>query len=84
MDGTEDGGHVPAEPVVRPRPGVIPVAGPWITEREVEAVANAARNSWFEGASVESRAFEEEFARGDRARASPSPCRRARPGSTSA
>lgn len=50
-------------PVVRPRPGTIPVAGPWITEREVEAVAYAARHSWFEGATVESRAFEEEFAR---------------------
>ena len=29
--------------VVGPRPGTIPVAGPWITEREVEAVADAAR-----------------------------------------
>ncbi len=29
--------------VVGPRPGTIPVAGPWITEREVEAVAAAAR-----------------------------------------
>jgi perosamine synthetase len=51
------------DPVVLPRPGFIPVAGPWITEREVEAVANAARNSWFEGANLESRAFEAEFAR---------------------
>jgi perosamine synthetase len=48
--------------VVGPRPGTIPVAGPWITEREVEAVAAAARHSWYEGATVESRAFEGEFA----------------------
>lgn len=40
----------------------IPVAGPWITEREVEAVARAARESWFENATRESRAFEAEFA----------------------
>ena len=40
----------------------IPVAGPWITDREVEAVANAARHSWFEHATDESRAFEREFA----------------------
>ena len=40
----------------------IPVAGPWVTDREVEAVANAARNSWFDHASDESRAFEQEFA----------------------
>jgi perosamine synthetase len=40
----------------------IPVAGPWITDREVEAVANAVRNSWFEHAADESRAFELEFA----------------------
>jgi perosamine synthetase len=48
--------------VVGPRPGTIPVAGPWITEREVEAVAAAARHSWYEDATVESRAFEAEFA----------------------
>jgi perosamine synthetase len=40
----------------------IPVAGPWVTEREVAAVANAARNSWFDHANDESRAFEQEFA----------------------
>ena len=34
--------------MVGPRPGTIPVAGPWITEREVEAVAAAARHSWYE------------------------------------
>ena len=40
----------------------IPIAGPWITDREVEAVAYAARNSWFEHANDECRAFEQEFA----------------------
>ncbi len=55
----EWGGAEP--PVVGARPGAIPIAGPWITEREVEAVAGAARNSWYENSSVESRAFEDEF-----------------------
>lgn len=40
----------------------IPVAGPWITDREVEAVARAARHSWFDHATDESRAFQAEFA----------------------
>ena len=48
--------------VVGPAAGNVPVAGPWITEREVEAVANAVRNSWYEGATAESEAFQEEFA----------------------
>jgi perosamine synthetase len=50
------------DPVAVPRPGAIPIAGPWITQREVDAVARAARGSWFEDATVESRAFEQEFA----------------------
>jgi perosamine synthetase len=40
----------------------IPIAGPWITDREVDAVAHAARHSWYEHASDETRAFEHEFA----------------------
>jgi perosamine synthetase len=40
----------------------IPIAGPWITDREVEAVARATRSSWFEHATDESRAFQAEFA----------------------
>jgi perosamine synthetase len=48
--------------VIKPQPGNIPVAGPRITEREVEAVAHAVRHSWYEGASIETEAFEEEFA----------------------
>ena len=46
-------------PLARER---IHVAGPWITEREVKAVARAVRNSWFDHASDESRAFRAEFA----------------------
>ncbi len=40
----------------------IPVAGPWITEREVDAVAEAARNAWYSEAGAENRGFEAEFA----------------------
>ena len=40
----------------------IPVAGPWITQREIAAVAYATGNSWFEHASDESSGFEAEFA----------------------
>jgi perosamine synthetase len=43
-------------------PRRIPVAGPWITDREVDAVAHAARNSWYDDATLESRSFEAEFA----------------------
>jgi perosamine synthetase len=49
-------------PLAGPRPGAIPIAGPWITEREVEAVAAAARGSWFENSRTESAAFQDEFA----------------------
>ena len=40
----------------------IPIAGPWITDREVDAVAHAVRHSWYEHANDETRAFEHEFA----------------------
>ena len=49
----DDGAQVAVDdPVVLPRPGAIPVAGPWITEREVEAVANAARHLTADGVLV--------------------------------
>jgi perosamine synthetase len=48
--------------IVLPSTDRIPVAGPWITEREVEAVARAAQHSWFEHATDETRAFQTEFA----------------------
>ena len=40
----------------------IPLAGPWVTEREVAAVAHAARHSWFEHGYDENDCFEKEFA----------------------
>ncbi len=40
----------------------IPVAGPWITEHEVEAVAAAARDAWYEHAGDIPRRFEQRFA----------------------
>lgn len=36
----------------------IPVAGPWITEREVEYAANAARNTWYDTVGEYTRRFE--------------------------
>ena len=46
----------------RHRSGVIPIAGPWITEREVDAVADAARDSWYEHAYDDITGFETGFA----------------------
>lgn len=40
----------------------IPVAGPWITELEVEYVADAARNAWYERAGEYPHRFEKAFA----------------------
>lgn len=40
----------------------IPVAGPWITEHEVEAVAEATRAGWYEHANDAVAAFEAAFA----------------------
>lgn len=41
----------------------IPVAGSWITEKEVEYVAEAARTAWYADANVYHKRFEEAFAR---------------------
>jgi len=41
----------------------IPVAGPWITEKEIAYVAEAARTAWYENANSYQRRFEEAFAR---------------------
>jgi perosamine synthetase len=46
----------------RHRSGAIPIAGPWITEREVEAVAEAARSSWYAHAYDVITEFETRFA----------------------
>ncbi|NNE11568.1 MAG: DegT/DnrJ/EryC1/StrS family aminotransferase [Ilumatobacter sp.] len=49
-------------PVRVHEPGTVPIAGPWITQREVDAATRAAASSWFSDATTESRAFEAEFA----------------------
>jgi len=41
----------------------IPVAGPWVTQKEVDYVADAAANAWFQNAYTYNRRFEETFAR---------------------
>jgi perosamine synthetase len=40
----------------------IPVAGPWITDLEVQYVAEAARTAWYQDANVFQQRFEEAFA----------------------
>jgi perosamine synthetase len=40
----------------------IPVAGPWITQREVELVSEAVLNGWYENATVYQERFESAFA----------------------
>jgi perosamine synthetase len=40
----------------------IPVAGPWITQREIDYVADAARNAWYGNAREYLRRFETTFA----------------------
>jgi perosamine synthetase len=42
--------------------GRIPVAGPWVTELEVQYVAEAAANDWYAGAGQSVSQFETEFA----------------------
>ncbi len=41
----------------------ISVAGPWVTQKEVDYVADAAANAWFEKAYSYNQRFEEAFAR---------------------
>src|SRR5579883_3458057 len=40
----------------------LPVAGPWITDKEVEYVADAARNAWYSDANLYNDRFERAFA----------------------
>jgi perosamine synthetase len=44
-------------------PSTIPVAGPWITEKEVAYVADAAANAWYQNANVYHERFEAAFGR---------------------
>lgn len=41
---------------------LIPVSGPWITQKEVDYVADAAAHAWYADANVYNRRFEEAFA----------------------
>ena len=41
---------------------LIPVAGPWITSKEIESVADAAANAWYGNAGVYNQRFEAAFA----------------------
>src|SRR4051812_29205047 len=43
-------------------PAKIPVAGPWITDKEVNYVADAARHGWYERSYEYTTKFEEVFA----------------------
>ena len=40
----------------------ISVSGPWITDKEVEYVSDAARNAWYESANMYHERFEKAFA----------------------
>ncbi|MBC7541359.1 MAG: DegT/DnrJ/EryC1/StrS aminotransferase family protein, partial [Candidatus Sericytochromatia bacterium] len=40
----------------------IPVSGPWITQKEIDYVADAAQNAWFANANVYNDRFEAAFA----------------------
>jgi perosamine synthetase len=40
----------------------IPVSGPWITQKEVDYVADAAQNSWYANANFYNERFEKSFA----------------------
>ncbi len=41
----------------------IPVAGPWITQKEIEYVSDAVRNAWYEHSATVQRKFEDAFAK---------------------
>lgn len=41
----------------------IPVAGPWITQKEIDYVADAAAHAWYDQANVYHERFEQAFAR---------------------
>lgn len=40
----------------------IPVSGPWITDKEIEYVADAVRNAWYDKANIYNDRFERAFA----------------------
>ncbi|MCJ7655237.1 MAG: DegT/DnrJ/EryC1/StrS family aminotransferase, partial [Dehalococcoidia bacterium] len=40
----------------------IPIVGPWITQKEIDYVADAVANGWYANANVYQRRFEKAFA----------------------
>jgi perosamine synthetase len=40
----------------------IPISGPWITQKEIEYVADAAANAWYDSANIYHERFEKAFA----------------------
>jgi perosamine synthetase len=40
----------------------IPISGPWITQKEIDYVADAAANAWYENANIYNERFEKAFA----------------------
>lgn len=51
-----------SDPMSDPAGRRIPIAGPWITEHEVEMVAEATRTAWYDGAGQWAERFEHAFA----------------------
>lgn len=41
----------------------IPVSGPWISQKEIDYVCDAAQNAWYENANLYQQKFEEAFSR---------------------
>jgi perosamine synthetase len=40
----------------------IPVSGPWVTQKEIDYVADAAKTAWYQNANIYNERFEEAFA----------------------
>src|SRR5437588_717477 len=49
------------EPAPASRPAKIPIAGPWITEKEIEYVTDAVKTGWYGEANTYQQRFEEAF-----------------------
>ena len=41
----------------------IPISGPWITQKEIDYVSEAAKNAWYDQANLYQTRFEEAFCR---------------------
>lgn len=50
------------ELIAKPRTDRIPVAGPWITQKEIDYVTDAAVTCWYDHAGAYTRRFEDAFA----------------------